>query len=401
MISLITGGAGFIGSHLAERLIAAGDDVIVYDNLATGRCGNLERIRHAPGFRFIEGDIRDQSALERAVEGCDEVYHLAAAVGVRLILERPLEAMLVNLRGTENVLDAASRHGARLLFTSSSEVYGSATEGRMDEEGPRTYGSTTTSRWAYAGAKAMGESLALAYHRERGLGATIVRLFNVAGPRQLDTYGMVLPRFVRQAVAGEPITIYGDGEQRRSFLHVADAVDAIIRLMRTPEAIGGIFNLGSRESISIGALARLVAAAAGSRVPPVHIPYALAYPDGFAEIAKRTPELRRSEELIGFRPAHDLGSIIEDLIVEAGRGNAETPTWSDGRPDRGSESNMAVAIAGCRKSPNRLVKPGRGDMVISTRPTSVLSQRSIMHEPWHDGRSCFCAYPLLCGCLRR
>lgn len=316
MKCLVTGGAGFIGSHLAEKLVAAGDEVVVYDNLTTGTFNNLRRLVESPRFRFVEGDILDRRSLDRAMRGCDEVYHLAAAVGVQLILEKPLEAMLVNLRGTENVLDAASQHRARVLFTSSSEVYGCATEGMMDEDGARTYGSTATSRWAYAGAKAMGESLALAYHRERNLQSVVVRLFNIAGPRQLGNYGMVLPRFARQAVAGEPVTIFGDGRQQRSFLHVADAVDAIVALMKSGEASGRVFNLGSHESVSIATLARIVADAAGSSTPPVHIPYERAYPDGFAEIAKRTPDLRRSEELIGFRARRDLRQIVADVIAD-------------------------------------------------------------------------------------
>jgi UDP-glucose 4-epimerase len=318
MKCLITGGAGFVGSHLADRLVACGNEVVIYDNLSTGRIGNIRALDGSMGVTFIGGDILDRAGLEYAIEGCDEVYHLAAAVGVRLILEQPLETMLVNLRGTENVLDAASRTGARVLFTSSSEVYGCSEEqGMMNEEGARTYGSTATSRWAYAGAKAMGESLALAYHRQRGLRSVVVRLFNIAGPRQRDTYGMVLPRFVTQALAGEPITIFGDGEQRRSFLHVADAVDAIVRLMRSSDAVGGIYNLGSRESVSIAHLARIVAEAAGSTIPPVFIPYDLAYPPGFAEIAKRAPDLTRSEALIDFHPTHDLEQVIRDMIEDA------------------------------------------------------------------------------------
>lgn len=316
MKCLVTGGGGFIGSHLVDRLVDEGAEVIVYDNLSTGRLDNLRRRLGSGAIRFIQGDILDCNRLEKAVEGCDEVYHLAAAVGVQLILEKPLEAMLVNLRGTENVLDAASRHGARLLFTSSSEVYGSAGEGVMEEDGVRTYGSTATSRWAYAGAKAIGESLALAYHRQREMESVVVRLFNVAGPRQRDTYGMVLPRFVRQALAGEPITIFGDGRQRRSFLHVADAVDAIVALMRSKGTEGGIFNLGSRESVSIGRLARIVATAAGSSIPPVHIPYERAYPAGFAEIIRRTPDLSRSEEAIGFTATRDLRQIVAEIIED-------------------------------------------------------------------------------------
>lgn len=312
---LITGGAGFIGSHLAETLIARGDQVVLFDNLSTGSIENIGRIIESRRAMLFVGDVRDRAAIERASDGCDAIFHLAAAVGVQLILEQPLASMQTNLRGVENVLEVAAWRRMRVLFTSSSEVYGNASStAPMSESASRTYGSTAISRWAYAGAKAMGESLALAFHRERGLRAVIVRLFNVAGPRQSGSYGMVLPRFVHQAIAGEPITVYGDGSQTRAFAHVHDIVDALARLIDTDSATGSVVNLGSDNVISIDALADLVRRTVGSRSPIVHVSYADAYPSGFEEIRKRCPDLTRARNAVGFAPDRDIATIIDDIV---------------------------------------------------------------------------------------
>jgi UDP-glucose 4-epimerase len=316
MQALITGGAGFIGSHLADLLVARGDEVVLLDNFSTGSLRNATRALATRRARITIGDVCDRDVLARAADGADVIFHLAAAVGVRLILEQPLASMHTNLRGIENVLELAARSGQRVLFTSSSEVYGNAASALpLSESGSRTYGSTDTFRWAYAGAKAMGETLALAYHRERAVQAVVVRLFNVTGPRQTGSYGMVVPRFVRQALDGAPITVYGDGEQTRAFAHVGDVVAALAQLVEAPGAAGSVFNLGARASISINELARVVRDATGSSSEIVHVPYVDAYPAGFEEIEKRCPDLERISATIGFTPSRGIDEIVHDIVA--------------------------------------------------------------------------------------
>ncbi|MEP7218453.1 MAG: NAD-dependent epimerase/dehydratase family protein [Bacteroidota bacterium] len=314
MKCLITGGAGFIGSHLAQELIAAGNHVTVFDNMSTGSRENLRGSIGNPLFELIEGDLLDIPMLEAAIAGCDEIYHLAAMVGVTLILERPLDAMRTNLEGTTALLGLAAARGRPVLLTSSSEVYGHATREPLAEDDPRMYGSTATFRWAYAGAKAMGESLALAYHQWERLPAVVARLFNVAGPRQSTNGGMVIPSFVAQALRGAPITVYGTGRQARCFSHVLDVARGMILLLRSPEAHGKIFNIGGHETITMARLAVRVKELAGSNSPIAFIPYRDAYPDGFEEIMGRVPDLRRIERAIGYRPTMGLDTIIRQVI---------------------------------------------------------------------------------------
>ncbi|MDB5036166.1 MAG: nucleoside-diphosphate sugar epimerase [Chlorobi bacterium] len=325
MKCLITGGAGFIGSHLAQELIATGNFVTVFDNMSTGSRENLRDIIDNPLFELIEGDLLDTPMLEQAIAGCDEIYHLAAMVGVKLILERPLDAMRTNMEGTAAMLGIAAARGRPVLIASSSEVYGHATREPLAEDDPRQYGSTATFRWAYAGAKAMGESLALAYHRRERLPAVVARLFNVAGPRQSAHGGMVIPSFVEQALRGTPITVYGTGRQTRCFSHVLDVARAMIRLLRSPEAHGEIFNIGGHGTITMAQLAVRVRKLAGSSSPITFVPYRDAYPDGFEEIMGRVPDLRRIERAIGYRPELGLETIIRQVIEHA---RAGTPTMA-------------------------------------------------------------------------
>jgi UDP-glucose 4-epimerase len=317
MKCLITGGAGFIGSHLAQELLVRGNHVTVLDDLSTGRMENLAAIDGDRRFTMAAGDLLDIDLLDELVSGCDEVYHLAAVVGVKLILERPLDAMRVNMEGTAALLRAAAAHGRGVLVASSSEVYGHAACEPLAEENMRRYGSTSTFRWAYAGAKAMGESLALAYHREKGLHAVVARLFNVVGPRQSAYGGMVLPTFVKQALAGTPITVFGSGEQTRCFTHVSDVADAMIRLMRNGGSRGEIYNIGSSEKITITKLAERVKELCGSSSPIRFVPYGEAYPDGFEEIMQRVPDLEKIRSAIDYRPRFGLDAIINDVIEYA------------------------------------------------------------------------------------
>jgi UDP-glucose 4-epimerase len=338
---LITGGAGFIGSHLAELLAAEGDEVVLFDNLSTGSPDNIRPLVDSGRAKLVIGDVCDRTSLAAAGDGCDIVHHLAAAVGVELILQRPLASMRTNLRGIENVLELAAQRSQRVLFTSSSEVYGNAASGSpMRETGSRTYGSTDIFRWAYAGAKAMGETLALAYHRELGVEVVVVRLFNVSGPRQSDSHGMVVPRFVRQAMRGAPITVFGDGRQSRAFAHVADIVEALARLVVEPAASGAVFNLGADREITITDLARLVRRATASRSAIVHVPYAEAYPIGFEEIHKRRPDLSRARDVVGFDASRGIDEIVRDIVL------AER-AFGDGRNSHCED----VALSDRRNSP--------------------------------------------------
>lgn len=313
---LITGGAGFIGSHLAEILLAEGSEVYALDDLSTGSMDNVSHLREQPGFHLIVDSVLSPTIVSELVFKCDVVYHLAAAVGVRLVVERPVHTLVTNLQGTENVLDYASRFGKRVLVASTSEVYGDHREERpLVEEARRVYGPTTTRRWAYADSKAIDEFLALAYHQERDLDCVIVRLFNTVGPRQSGRYGMVIPRFVERALANEPLEVHGDGTQTRCFCHVADSVRALHRLMDEPSLVGDVFNVGSTERIRIVDLAQRVIAATGSRSETVYVPYAEVYGEGIEDMLHRIPSIEKIRGAIDWEPTLDLDRILADVIA--------------------------------------------------------------------------------------
>jgi UDP-glucose 4-epimerase len=313
---LITGGAGFIGSHLAEALLARGDEVSVLDSLSTGRLSNLEAVRDNSRFSFTQGSVLDELAVDQAVRECDVVVHLAAAVGVKLIVEQPLYSLTTNIRGAISVLEAAHRYRRKAMVASSSEIYGKNNSEALDETSDRILGSPAVARWAYSTSKAVDEILAYAYHRERGLPTIVVRLFNTVGPRQSPAYGMVIPRFVRQALAGEPLTVYGDGSQTRCFCHVADVVRVLTALLDEPKAEGDVFNVGSSEEISIEELAKLVIARTASSSELVHLPYDVAYEAGFEDMAKRVPDVSKVRELTGWKAERRLADVLDDVISE-------------------------------------------------------------------------------------
>lgn len=314
--SLVTGGAGFIGSHLCEALIARGDHVVAFDNLSTGRAENVVGLSKSPSFRLQVADILDAGVVAAAVADADRVYHLAAAVGVKLVMEQPIATIQTNTRGTENVLAACATRKTRVLITSSSEVYGkmgSAQAHPLRENDDWRLGATSTRRWSYACTKAIDEFLSLAYHDERGLPVVIVRLFNTVGPRQSANYGMVIPAFVNSANAGCELVVHGDGTQTRCFNHVADSVDAILKLMETPAAIGEVVNVGSDNEISINDLATRVIDRCKSASQIKHVPYADVYGRGFEDMERRTPDLSKVQRLIGSRPARTIDEILSNL----------------------------------------------------------------------------------------
>lgn len=311
---LITGGAGFIGSHLAEHLLDRGYEVVVLDDLSTGSESNLADHAGDPRLRFVQGSVCDADTVESCMDGVDAVYHLAAAVGVFTILDKPLESLRTNLHGTETVLEAARRHEVPILLASTSEIYGKNTSAGLGEDADRVVGSPLLSRWSYAEAKALDETLAHLYGLEYGVRAVIVRLFNTVGPRQTGRYGMVIPRFVEQALAGDPITVYGDGQQVRCFCHVLDVVPALVALLEDEGAHGTVYNLGNAEQTSIWQLAEQVVSATGSGSSIVKVPYDVAYGDGFEDMQRRVPDCRRVRERIGFEPRFDLSDIIDDVI---------------------------------------------------------------------------------------
>ncbi len=313
---LITGGAGFIGSHLAERLLNDGHEVVVLDNLSTGRLENINHLMDHPRFECVIGSVRDASLVYELVERCDVTIHLAAAVGVRLILEKPSYSIHTNVNGTENVLHAASSRGKLVIIASTSEVYGKSKKTPFGEDDDLVLGSTSNLRWSYACAKALDECLALAYAQESKINIIIVRLFNTTGPRQTGRYGMVLPNFVEQALKGEPITVYGDGKQSRCFGHVFDAVESIVRLMDARSAVGQVFNVGNDQEITIQGLAELVKETIGSDSPIHKVPYDEAYPLGFEDMARRVPDVRKLERFVGYRPTTPLETIVADVIAE-------------------------------------------------------------------------------------
>ncbi len=312
---LITGGAGFIGSHLAEACHARGDLVIVLDDLSTGSERNLAALAGADRFRLVVASVLDEELVAELVSQSDLVFHLAAAVGVKLVVEHPARTLLINLRGVENVLQAAANSGNRVFFASTSEVYGQQPDEVLTENGQLVIGPTTRRRWAYACSKATDEFLALAFHDEFGLDVTIGRFFNTVGPRQTGRYGMVLPRFVTQALSGEPINVYGDGTQKRCFCHVADTVRATLLLADSPQSIGRVFNIGNPEEVTIAELAALVRDKVGSDSPTQYIPFDEIYGGEFDEIHARFPDIERIHSLVGFSPRYSLDRIVDDVIA--------------------------------------------------------------------------------------
>jgi UDP-glucose 4-epimerase len=320
---LITGGAGFIGSHLAEALLDRGVAVRVLDDLSTGCLRNVEPLKERPGFRCAVGSIFDESAVAALLDGCDAVVHLAAAVGVRLIVESPVRTIETNVHGTEIVLRHAARRGTPVLLASTSEVYGKSEKVPYAEEDDHVLGPTTRGRWSYAASKLVDEFLALSYGKEKGLPVVIARLFNTVGPRQTGRYGMVIPSFVRQALAGGPLTVYGDGKQSRCFADVGDVVGALVKLLDEPRARGQVYNVGNDEEITIRALAERVVARAGVKAEIRHVPYDEAYEAGFEDMRRRVPDLRKIKALIGYKPTTGIDAILDRVIAyERAQGDA-------------------------------------------------------------------------------
>ena len=311
---LITGGAGFIGCHLAEKLLDAGHSVTVIDDLCTGAIQNIERLKARRGFTYVVESIFNRHLLAELIDNCDAVFHLAASVGVRLIVESPVRTIENNVKGTELVLEFASKKNKKVLITSTSEVYGKSTKVPFTEEDDLVIGGTQKGRWSYACSKAIDEFLALAYWKEKGLPVVVVRLFNTVGPRQTGRYGMVLPSFVRAALTGKPLTVFGDGTQSRCFCHVNDTVGALAKLIEHPGAVGEIFNVGSEEEISITGLAQLVKFMTRSPSPIEYIPYDQAYEAGFEDMQRRVPDTSKLKSLIGFHTTHDARQIVQSVI---------------------------------------------------------------------------------------
>ena len=316
MRALVTGGAGFIGSHLADRLLDRGDQVVLLDDLSTGRLANIEHLTGSPDAEFVLGSVLNADLVDHVVSRVDTVFHLAAAVGVNLIVEKPLESLMTNIRGTETVIEKAHKYGKRVLVTSTSEIYGKNTSDSLSEDDDRILGSPLKSRWSYSEAKAIDEILAYTYWREKGLETVIVRLFNTVGPRQTGSYGMVVPRFVSQALRDMPITIFGDGNQTRCFCFVGDVVDGLVALGGNPGAFGRVFNLGGTEEISIRALAERVVGLSDSKSQLEFISYDLAYEEGFEDMPRRVPDTTRARDLVGFDPQVGLDDIIRAVIAD-------------------------------------------------------------------------------------
>ena len=312
---LITGGAGFIGSHLAEALLAGGDDVTIIDDLSTGRMQNIAHLRDHPGFRFAIDTVTNAMVLDRLVSECDTILHLAAAVGVELIIRDPVRTIETNILGTHAVLQAAVRYRKKVLLASTSEVYGKGVRVPFAEDDDRVLGPTTKSRWSYADSKAIDEFLGLAYHKQYGLPVIIARFFNTVGPRQTGRYGMVIPRFVRQALAGEPLTVYGDGRQTRCFCNVADTVAAVVALIDAPGAVGEVINVGATEEVTILDLARAVLTLVGRDPNEITlVPYDDAYEPGFEDMRRRVPDVTKIRRLIGWEPHVSLEETLRQVI---------------------------------------------------------------------------------------
>ncbi|HXV28117.1 MAG TPA: GDP-mannose 4,6-dehydratase [bacterium] len=316
MKALVTGGSGFIGSHLAESLLAKGHDVTVLDNLSTGRLDNIVHLESQPNFHLVIGDILNEFLVDKLVERADWVFHLAAAVGVQLIVKDPLRSLMTNIKGSEIVLENVYRYHRKVLITSTSEIYGKNVNGPLKEDNDRILGSPLKSRWSYSTSKAVDEILAYVYWKEKKVPTIIVRLFNTVGPRQTGHYGMVIPRFIDQAVKGEDITVYGTGDQSRCFLFVKDAVEAMIRLMEHPSAVGQVFNLGCQEEITIRHLAEKIIAMTESSSRIVYIPYDQAYEEGFEDMQRRVPDITKANNLVGFKPSVNLEGILRMVIAE-------------------------------------------------------------------------------------
>lgn len=312
---LVTGGAGFIGSHLCELLVHQGHNVVAIDDLSTGRIENIAHLRPLPNFQFVRETIANNQVLDRLTSQAGTVIHLAAAVGVKLIVEDPVRTIATNIMGSEAVLTTANRYGCKVLIASTSEVYGKGVKVPFGEDDDRLMGSTTHSRWAYATSKAVDEFLGLAYHTQFGLPVIIMRFFNTVGPRQTGRYGMVVPRFVRQALRDQPITVYGDGQQSRCFADVADVTGAVVKLAENPAAIGQVFNIGSTEEVTILELAERVLALTGSRSEIRLVPYDEAYAPGFEDMRRRVPAIGKLANLIGYAPSCTLDDTLQRVIA--------------------------------------------------------------------------------------
>jgi UDP-glucose 4-epimerase len=312
--ALITGGAGFIGSHLSETLLDSGHEVLILDDLSTGSIDNIAHLKGRPGFEYFIDSVDNEPLLAELIDRSDVVFHFAAAVGVKLIVEQPVHTIETNVHGTEMVLKHANKKKKLVVIASSSEVYGKSEDVPFREDADLVMGPTTKHRWAYACSKAIDEFLALAYWKERKLPVIIVRFFNTVGPRQTGRYGMVIPNLVGQALAGEPMTVFGDGTQSRSFTHVQDVVGALIQLVSEPSAIGQVINIGNTEEVTIGRLAERIRELTGSRSPIKLIPYDQAYESGFEDMPRRVPDLSKVTAMIGYRPKHTLEDILVQVI---------------------------------------------------------------------------------------
>lgn len=312
---LITGGAGFIGSHLADNYLSRGDEVSVIDDLSTGSIENIAHLKLNPRFRYTIDTVQNLPLVAELADACDIIVHLAAAVGVKLIVESPVRTIETNVRGTEVLLSVANKKKKRILIASTSEVYGMSTDIPFREDGNLVMGATTKGRWSYACSKAIDEFLALAYWREKQLPSIVVRLFNTVGPRQTGQYGMVIPTFVKQALSGRPITVYGSGEQTRCFGYVGDVVKALVALMDHPGSVGNVYNIGSNEEVSMNTLAVRIRTLTSSESEIVHIPYNEAYEEGFEDMARRVPDTSKILALIGFRPETTLDSTLKSVIA--------------------------------------------------------------------------------------
>ena len=331
MKHLITGGAGFIGSHLADALTARGDEVLILDDLTTGSRDNVNHLLAGPRVELVEGSVLDEGLVDDCVRSVDSCFHLASMVGVKLVVDAPLACLLRIVRGTDIVTACAARRDRRLLITSTSEIYGKRQDGPVNEQSDRLLGAASVARWNYSTAKAFGEALAFGYHREHGSEMIVVRIFNTVGPRQTGAYGMVLPRFVRQALTGASLTVYGDGTQSRCFTHVDDTVDALVRLIGCDPAVGGVFNVGARRKVRISDLARSVIERAGSDSDVALVPYEEAYGEGFEELGCREPDTAALTGLTGWEPRRSVDDAIDDVIRhEANSLNAARASSTNG-----------------------------------------------------------------------